>query len=454
MAFHHLKEKLRSWFEQRQPAGIKEKRWERISLPLAPLDILSWLNAQDILPKIFWQARDSSFECAAAGKACECAGDPPQPYAATLSAAQNLIEHLPEGARLWGGMAFDPCYQDGSWKEYGPARFVLPRLEIAREGQRYFLALHVSREEDNLIKILNFLERLRCDYDLLCPDLLNSSDVLTMESSPAPDQWEGNLQRIQELISRKQIRKVVLARKTIFKKDFSAGPFSLVQRIRAAEIPSSHYFFVFQWTSDSAFVGVSPEQLFRRLKTRLTCEALAATARRGLNENQDRTLGSVLLNSVKERHEHQIVVEMITRALAPLCRDISFAPQPRLIRLNTGFHLMTPFQGTCSGFRSDHELISNLHPTAAVAGCPTEKAMRMIRDLEPFSRGWYAGPVGYWGAERTEFCVAIRSGLWQKECLTLFTGAGIVKGSVPASEWQELDHKLISYLKILDYEHI
>ena len=372
-ALLRMKDKVRVLFAQEQPSQMNDIRWERVSVPVAPLDILAWLQPQDILPKIFWQGRDSSFECAAVGQAYECADDPHQPLSMTLAGVQNRLAQLPSGARLWGGIAFDLSYQDETWRGYGPARFVLPRLEIIREGQEYTMACHVSRTQDQLDDVLNFLEKLRTEDELPDPGRVEDGEVLTMVHVPAHEQWEEEVQRVHELIAEERVRKVVLARKTVLKKDFRAGPFSLLQKIRAAEVPASHYLFVFQWTAASAFLGVSPERLFQRRGTVFACEALAATARRGLNASQDRNLQTMLLNSVKERHEHQIVVDMITRTLAPLCSDLAYEPQPRILTLKTGFHLLTAFQGTCPGPQIDHELIRNLHPTPAVAGTPDRR---------------------------------------------------------------------------------
>ena len=69
--------------------------------------------------------------------------------------------------------------------------------------------------------------------------------------------------------------------------------------------------------------------------------------------------------------------------------------------------------------------------------------------LESFDRGWYAGPVGYVSKQQSEFAVGMRSGVLERNSLTVYTGAGIVEGSDPDREWQELDHKLRSWEALL-----
>jgi menaquinone-specific isochorismate synthase len=89
-----------------------------------------------------------------------------------------------------------------------------------------------------------------------------------------------------------------------------------------------------------------------------------------------------------------------------------------------------------------------LHPTPAVGGYPTSAALTAIRDLEPFDRGWYAGPVGWVGSRGAEFAVALRCGLVRGSSLSLYSGAGIVEGSHPAEEWNEIEQKISDFIRI------
>ena len=98
---------------------------------------------------------------------------------------------------------------------------------------------------------------------------------------------------------------------------------------------------------------------------------------------------------------------------------------------------------------SDAQLLTALHPTPAVGGTPRRKALAYLREHEPFSRGWYAGACGLISDDVAEFAVAIRCMLLTGDTLRLYAGAGIVAGSEPAAEWQELDDKLANLLGLL-----
>ena len=99
----------------------------------------------------------------------------------------------------------------------------------------------------------------------------------------------------------------------------------------------------------------------------------------------------------------------------------------------------------------DAALLSSLHPTPALCGTPKEKAFSLIRELEPFERGLYGGVLGWTTDEESEWIVAIRSCFLHGNVATLFSAAGIVEGSHPEEEWDELNQKLKLYDGIFDY---
>ena len=120
-----------------------------------------------------------------------------------------------------------------------------------------------------------------------------------------------------------------------------------------------------------------------------------------------------------------------------------------LLRLSRVQHLISRFRGELTEGVTDEAIIERLHPTPAVGGVPVEKARRSIQAIEPFDRGWYAGPVGWVGFDQAEFAVAIRSALVTNGHVRLFSGAGIVHGSTPEREWGEMESKISSFLAIL-----
>ena len=149
-----------------------------------------------------------------------------------------------------------------------------------------------------------------------------------------------------------------------------------------------------------------------------------------------------MLQFSKDRHEHELVVEAITAVLQQQGLVPRQPRHPRLASHGPLHHLHTPITASLAG-QDPLALAAALHPTPAVAGLPRREAMAWVRQLEPFERGAYAAPIGWIdSAGDAELRVAIRSGVLRGSRLELTAGAGLVKGSVPERELQEVALKL------------
>ena len=152
--------------------------------------------------------------------------------------------------------------------------------------------------------------------------------------------------------------------------------------------------------------------------------------------------GDTLMQSNKDRHEHELVVKAISESL----REEGLQPQsprrPQLARHGQLIHLHTPISADASGHQA-LALAAALHPTPAVAGLPRREAMHWLQTLEPFERGGYAAPIGWIDqAGDAELRVAIRCGHLRGNQLDLTAGAGLVQGSIAERELQEVSQKL------------
>ncbi|MEE2825727.1 MAG: isochorismate synthase, partial [Planctomycetota bacterium] len=225
------------------------------------------------------------------------------------------------------------------------------------------------------------------------------------------------------------------------------NPIQLASELQAAT--HDCYVFCFNFEQGNAFVGATPERLFYRQGDRLESEVIAGTRMRGENPTADERLAIELLTSDKDQREHDIVRKSIRQKLHQFVDHLSVDSQASILRLAQKQHLKSNVEGTLKREVDDGVLLKRLHPTPAVGGYPTDNALPEIARLEPFSRGWYAGPIGWIGSNSIHFAVAIRSGLISHDELGLFSGAGIVRGSEPAQEWQEVDNKIQDFINVL-----
>jgi isochorismate synthase len=360
---------------------------------------------------------------------------------------------MPSGAGpVWaGGFAFAP---DGGaapqWSSLPPALALLPELMLSRSGAGSHLTLAavvVPGESTDALRarLRSRVEALRAEpLPLLDPHPAGAGSIRSVRS---PGSFEAAVARATELIRDGALEKVVLAREVVVEAPAAHDPAAVFGALREL-FPSCFCFCV--GTPEAAFLGASPELLVRRNGAVAATAALAGSTRRSADPSVDDHLGEQLLRSAKDRHEHEIVVRRIERALRPHAVWVEAATDPELVRVANIQHLATPIHAQLSDPRSAIDLAGVLHPTPALGGEPRDAALAAIPELESMDRGWYAGPIGWMdSAEDGELCVGIRSALIRDRTAHLYAGGGIVAQSDPAAELAETEVKLDALLPLL-----
>ncbi|MGY1553066.1 isochorismate synthase [Microbacterium sp. A588] len=205
------------------------------------------------------------------------------------------------------------------------------------------------------------------------------------------------------------------------------------------------------WTfAVDGLIGASPETLVTVDDGTITARVLAGTIGRGADADEDVEASAHLASSTKDLDEHQYAVQSLLTSLRPHVRAMASSEQPFLLKLPNLFHLATDVEGELSDGSSALDLVGALHPTAAVAGTPTDAAVAAIREIEPFDRGRYAGPVGWIDSNGNgEWAIALRCAQFETDpvrasatssdaiAVTAYAGAGIVAASDPETELLE-----------------
>ncbi|WP_026425978.1 isochorismate synthase [Actinokineospora inagensis] len=263
--------------------------------------------------------------------------------------------------------------------------------------------------------------------------------------------YRGGVRRALELMDSGELRKVVLARRLDL---VAAEPVDILDLVvaLAARDPRGHTFAAD--LGDRTLLGTSPELLIRRAGTAVLSNPLAGSRPRSDDPVVDGRNATELLCSGKDRREHAVVVTAVADALAPYCRELTVPANPELLPTRSMWHLSTRVSGVLADPDTPVlELASALHPTPAVCGTPTALARKVIRELEPFDRGFYTGMVGWSDARGDgEWIVTIRCGEVRGTTLRLFAGAGLVPGSDPEEELAETGAKLRTFLGALGVE--
>ncbi len=362
---------------------------------------------------------------------------------------QRLDKRRPS-LRYYGGLRFHPGVpRTELWKAFRDYRFIVPRFEVVRRMDGTFFAINVrpaayASADDALVAVAEQLHAITPE-PAAAPVTLPA--VVRRHDNPDRRGWERLVRSALDAFEKTGLRKVVLARETHFTMAGALNPVDLLTQLSRRSVNA--FEFCFHPTPDRAFIGASPERLYKRVSTYLQSEAIAGTRPRGRSDKADRQFAQKLLDSDKERREHAFVVDMLRSHFEQLCEAMYCEETPGILRLRNCQHLCTRMEGLLRDPHADAALLHALHPTPAVGGEPRPLALRWLEEHEPFDRGIYASPTGWVGANGAEFCVAIRSGLVLGGRLVLYNGAGIVPGADPAEEWDEIQSKMGNFLSVL-----
>lgn len=446
--------------------------------PLDPIALFAAARALDLEAALWLQpAADRSIVGVGRAWAVEAAGparfaDAADAWRAVLADAVRLdggadIADGDGGPVLLGGLGFSGTKPEAGdpWSSLGASSLVLPTFGVTRRGSSAALtvALAADRSDDPEPG------EVRAAWEAVAGAAAQgqpngssaSSDprdragrttgvLRTIEERPDRPDWERTVGLFAGAVGRGRIDKVVLARRIVLRATVDLDVDAALRHLARTAPESTTFAFTRHGTT---FMGATPERLVRTRGRSFETVAIAGSAPRGGDPAEDARFAAALLASEKDREEHAVVVDMLRASLLPIVDTLHVAEAPVILPLRHLQHLETPITGTTRDEAGLLALASRLHPTPAVGGTPRDVALGLIAEHESFDRGWYAGPVGWLGADGDgEMMVALRCGLVQGPLATLFAGCGIVADSDPAREWEESRLKLRTMLLALGGE--
>lgn len=337
-------------------------------------------------------------------------------------ARAEIDDHVDEtgsGLVAFGAFPFDPASR-------ARALLTVPRLTIGHRGERTW-ATWVLTDAD--------------DVDPDEPRTIPLGPHWSAAVGPGaltPEGYQDAVRAGLSAIADGEVSKVVLARDLRGTVPADADLRRLVRSL-ASGYPDTWVYAV------DGLIGASPETLVTVSGGTVTARVLAGTVARGADPDADREAALALASSPKDLDEHGYAVRSLVDALGPHTSALAAGEQPFTLALPNVWHLATDVEATTASETSVLDLLAALHPTAAVAGTPTDAALSAISRIEPFDRGRYAGPVGWVDAHGDgEWAIALRGAQFDLAGrsdagipFTAYAGAGIVAGSDPETELLE-----------------
>ncbi len=257
------------------------------------------------------------------------------------------------------------------------------------------------------------------------------------------DKFEEMITQSKEHIAKGDVTQVVLSRK--LRLESPVPPITVYQVMRRLNPSPYMYFLNFDGCK---IIGSSPEALVTVDRGTCSTVPIAGTRRRGKNPEEDLALEKELMNDPKEAAEHIMLVDLARNDLAKISipGSVDTYELMQVRRYRDVMHIISKVRSRTNFHGID--VLKSMFPAGTVSGAPKLRAMEIIRDLEPETRGPYAGVVGYFALNGDcDWAITIRTLFANNHTFTAQAGAGIVADSDPRSEWNETQNKITSALK-------
>ncbi len=381
----------------------------------------------------------------------------PTPPLASLRAllAESRIELgadlPPMAAGLFGYLGYDMVRHMERLPDANPDPIGIPDAVLVRPT-----VVAVFDNVEDLVTIVTPVRpasdiSARAAYDLACERVadvvtdfgrsipLGTPPPATVRPDPVADMTRGEfcamVEAAKAYIRAGDIFQVVASQR--FTLPFKLPPFSLYRSLRRLN-PSPFLFFLD--LDGYTLVGSSPEILVRLRGGIVTIRPIAGTRPRGADRAGDQALAAEMLADPKELAEHTMLLDLGRNDVGRVGEVGTVQVTEKMVveYYSHVMHIASHVEGRLRpGLDAVDALVAGF-PAGTVSGAPKVRAMEIIDELEPVRRGFYAGAVGYFGADGSmDTCIALRTGLIKDGLLYVQAGGGIVADSDPELEFEE-----------------
>ena len=276
-------------------------------------------------------------------------------------------------------------------------------------------------------------------------EITNTSEF---DSNFSKEEYLQAVNKVKCYIEEGDVMQVVLAQD--FSASFDKDPFELYKAIRKLN-PSPYMYFLN--LGEYQIVGASPEILVRLENEEVTLRPIAGTRKRGNNPKEDKANEDDLLNDSKEIAEHLMLIDLGRNDVGRVSEigTVNVTEKMIIEKYSHVMHIVSNVVGRLLAGLTSFDVLKAALPAGTLSGAPKIRAMEVINELEPSSRGIYGGAIGYVGWNgNMDTAIAIRTAVIKDNKIHVGAGAGIVADSIPENEWEECKQKSKVFLDAME----
>jgi len=236
-----------------------------------------------------------------------------------------------------------------------------------------------------------------------------------------------------------------------FEADLPIPPYDLYRRLRHINPAPFAAYFDF---GDVAIASSSPERFLLVRGDHVDTRPIKGTRPRGKTAEEDQVLAQELLDSIKDRAENVMIVDLERNDLGRVCRygTVRVTELWTLEKYPTVFHLTSNVEGRLREGKNRIDLLKATFPGGSITGAPKVRSMEIIDELEPTRRSVYTGSIGYLSFNGDmDINIVIRTFIIKDGRAYFQVGGGIVYDSDPEGEYVETLDKARALIKALQF---
>ena len=302
--------------------------------------------------------------------------------------------------------------------------------------------------EDAINKVGEIENSIDQSHSYIEPSYKSITGNFEFESNFTKDEYMNSVNTIKYYIEEGDVMQVVLAQD--FYRPFEEDTFKLYSALRKLN-PSPYMYYLN--LDECEVVGSSPEILVRVEDDDITLRPIAGTRKRGKDKEEDQSNENDLLRDPKELAEHLMLIDLGRNDIGRVSDIGSVELTEKMVieRYSHVMHIVSNVVGKLSKGLNFIDALKATLPAGTLSGAPKIRAMEIINELEPSSRGIYGGAIGYisWNGN-IDTAIAIRTAVIKDKLIHVGAGAGIVADSDPESEWHECKQKSKVFLDAME----
>ncbi|PUA27144.1 MAG: aminodeoxychorismate synthase, component I [Cellvibrio sp. 79] len=271
------------------------------------------------------------------------------------------------------------------------------------------------------------------DLELFFSDNENIFKISKFNRNLSPENYYAAIARIQEYILAGDCYQVNFAQR--FDADFHGNPLTAYLLLRKA-LPSP--FSGFMQLKNGAVLSLSPERFIQVNGKQVETKPIKGTIKRGISTAEDMVNAQWLQQSLKNRSENVMIVDLLRNDLSKHCINVQVPKLCELQSFANVHHLVSTVTAELREGATAIEVLRDSFPGGSITGAPKIRAMEIIEELEPTRRSLYCGSVGYISSNgHMDTSIAIRTLVCDHNKIYCWGGGGIVADSETEQEYRE-----------------